>query len=243
MPGMDGIETGRAIQEHPTLKKISTIIMVTTYGREEVEAQADTVGIKGFLLKPVSHSALFNTIMEVFGHKAKRRKGQNFKVAIKDIEGIEGINGSKVLLVEDNEINQMVATELLEKVGIKVTIANNGKEAIETIKKTKFNLALMDVQMPVMDGFEATAEIRKDSQHKDLPIIAMTAQVMTDDREKCLEVGMNDYVSKPIEINDLFSTIIKWIKPAEKKTADENIQKKVSQKQEVILPDLPGIDV
>ncbi|MEE9233044.1 MAG: response regulator, partial [Nitrospirales bacterium] len=220
MPEMDGIETARAVKTHPSLKKIPTIIMVTAYGREEAKKQADAVGIDGFLLKPVSYSVLFNTIMEVFGQKVERkRKGP--KVAIESLKGTEEIKGSQVLLVEDNEINQQVATELLEKAGIIVTIANNGKEAIEKMKKTKFDLALMDVQMPVMDGFEATKEIRKESECKDLPIIAMTAQAMTGDREKCLEVGMNDYVSKPIEINDLFSTLIKWIKPAQKVVPEE----------------------
>jgi len=216
MPEMDGIETSRAIKKHPSLEKIPSIIMVTAYGREKVKEQADAIGIKGFLLKPVSHSALFNTIMEVFGHKIKRMRKGPKQVRIEDIEGLGKIEGAQVLLVEDNEINQLVATELLEKAGIIVTIANNGREAIEKIKKTKFDHVLMDVQMPVMDGFEATAEIRKDSQHKDLPIIAMTAQALTGDREKCLKVGMNDYVSKPIEINELFLTIIKWIKPGGK---------------------------
>ena len=243
MPEMDGIETAQAIKKNPSLEKIPFIIMVTAYGREAVKEQADAVGIKGFLLKPVSHSPLFNTIMEVFGHKTKRMRKGPKQTRIEDIEGIKEIQGTQVLLVEDNEINQMLATELLEKAGIIITIANNGKEAIEKLNSLKFDLVLMDVQMPVMSGLEATKEIRKDSQHKDLPIIAMTAQAMAGDREKCLEVGMNDYVSKPIEINELFSTLVEWIKPGEKKTTVENIQIKVSQEQEIILPDLPIIDV
>jgi CheY-like chemotaxis protein len=218
MPEMDGIETAKAIKENTSLKKPPFIIMMTAYGRDDVKKQADAVGIEGFLLKPVGHSPLFNTIMKVFGQKIKRKQEDPKKARIEDLEGLKEIQGAQVLLVEDNEINQMVAAELLVMAGIKVTIANNGKEAIKKINKFKFDLVFMDVQMPVMGGLEATKEIRKDSNCKDVPIIAMTAQAMTGDREKCLEAGMNDYVSKPVMINELRSALIKWIKPRGKES-------------------------
>jgi CheY-like chemotaxis protein len=130
-------------------------------------------------------------------------------------ERLQDIRGAWILLVEDNEINQQVARELLEGAGLPVAIATNGEEAVGAVKKKDFEAVLMDVQMPVMDGYQATREIRKDERLKGLPIIAMTAHAMTGDREKCLKAGMNDYVSKPIDPDELFFTLVKWIKPGE----------------------------
>ncbi len=199
MPGMNGIEASRRIRNHPSLAKIPTIIMVTAYGREEIMRQADQIGLEGFLIKPVSPSVLFDTIMQAFGkrshliHESAQRKEQK-------AESLEDISrGLRYLLVEDNEINQEVARELLERAGLPVAIATNGEEAVRAVKEKDFEVVFMDVQMPVMDGYQATGEIRKDERFKDLPIIAMTAHAMTGDRERCLEAGMNDYVSKPID--------------------------------------------
>ena len=160
MPGMNGIEASRRIRNHPGLAKIPMIIMVTAYGREEIMRQADQVGLESFLIKPVSASVLFDTIMRAFGKEvteasrfAQRKEQQT--------EALSNIQGAKVLLVEDNEINQEVARELLESVGLPVTIAANGEEAVQMVKEKEFEAVLMDVQMPVMDGFEATRRIRK----------------------------------------------------------------------------------
>ena len=122
-------------------------------------------------------------------------------------------NGKMVLLAEDNKVNQMVATKLLKRTGCEIKIANNGSEALEMVKQDqdKFDVVVMDLQMPVMDGFEATLKIREIRNHQALPIIAMTADAMEGVRERCLAAGMNDYVSKPISFNALVSTLSKWM--------------------------------
>ena len=144
--------------------------MVTAYGREEIMQQADGVGLEGFLLKPVNPSLLFDTIIQAFGEEVPEtsRVVQRHE---KEAKALEHIQGANVLLVEDNEINQQVAKEILEGVGLNVALATNGQEAVNIVKENEYDAVLMDVQMPVMNGYEATAEIRKDDRFKDLPII------------------------------------------------------------------------
>jgi len=214
MPGMNGIEASRRIKNHPGLAKIPKIIMVTAYVREEIMRQADQVGLEGFLVKPVSPSVLFDTCMQTFSREAPESVTPTAPEDRTD-QGLQDIRGARILVVEDNKFNQQVAQELLEGIGLMVTIANNGDEAVRAVKEKDFEAVLMDVQMPVMDGYQATSEIRKDERLKGLPIIAMTAHAMTGDREKCLKAGMNDYVAKPIDSEELFSTLVKWIKPGE----------------------------
>jgi two-component system sensor histidine kinase/response regulator len=213
MPEMNGIRTSEIIKKHKRLKHIPKIIMLTAYGREEVSSEAEAVGIDAFLVKPMNTSVLFDTIMEVFGEKVESRKPQTLLQGDtkEDIAALAEIHGAKILLAEDNEINQEIAIELLESVGLNVTVANNGREAVELVNQSKFDCILMDMQMPEMDGYEATQELRKDKRYKELPIIAMTANAMQGDREKCLKAGMNDYISKPINPKDLYSTLVKWI--------------------------------
>ena len=160
MPGMDGIEASKRIKDHTSLNKVPPIVMVTAYGREEVMQQADQVGLDGFLLKPVSPSMLFDTIMEAFGKTVP----ESLRVAQRKIQKAEAFNhlqGANVLLVEDNEINQQVAKEILESVGLNVALANNGQEAVNAVKENNYDAVLMDVQMPVMDGYTATRKIRE----------------------------------------------------------------------------------
>jgi signal transduction histidine kinase/CheY-like chemotaxis protein len=252
MPGMDGIEVSRRIKNHTGFRKIPAIILVTAYGREEVMQQAQDVGLEGFLLKPVSASMLFDTIMHAFGREtddASRVPPRKEREA----RALEHIQGARVLLVEDNEINQQVAQEILEGAGLWVTIAGNGQEAVEAVKKDDFDAVLMDIQMPVMDGYTATRKIRewevgsrnaekelkaqgsklKESDSEDLsgfsvqpsarakqiPIIAMTAHAMAGDEEKSLQAGMNAHVAKPIDPDQLFATLQKWIKPVSERAA------------------------
>ena len=219
MPVVNGIETTKMIKSDPDIPSRLLVIMVTAYGREEIRKQAESVEIDVFLVKPVTNSLLFDAIMEAFG-KHGGRKSRPIKYGVEKISEIGNIRGARVLLAEDNEINQQVATELLEKAGLRVTIANNGKEAIKAIEGSEFDLVLMDVQMPEMDGLEATGYIRENPRFSNLPIVAMTAQAMTGDREKCIEAGMDDYVTKPIDVNDLFSALVKWIKPKDRKITD-----------------------
>jgi PAS domain S-box-containing protein len=245
MPGMNGIEASRRIKNHPGLAKIPTIIMVTAYSRESIMRQADQIGLEGFLVKPVSPSVLFDTIMQACGKKVT----ETSKIAKRkeqEAEALRYIQGAQILLVEDNEINQEVARELLERSGLPVTIAANGEEAVRAVKEKDFEVVLMDIQMPVMDGYQATREIRKDERLKDLPIIAMTAHAMTGDREGCLAAGMNDYMTKPIDPEKLFSTLIKWIKPGERAIPDyllAETDEESPEDEDLPLSDLPGVSM
>jgi signal transduction histidine kinase/DNA-binding response OmpR family regulator/HPt (histidine-containing phosphotransfer) domain-containing protein len=272
MPGMDGIETSRRIRNHPGLAKIPMIIMVTAYGREEIMHQADQVHLESFLIKPVSASVLFDTIMQAFGKEVT----ESSRIAQKngqEAEVLKYIQGAQLLLVEDNEINQEVARELLESAGLPVTIAANGEEAVQMVKEKEFEAVLMDVQMPVMDGYQATRKIRewelkaqglklKDKEtnglpatndqqpesrvQEPIPIIAMTAHAMTGDRERCLEAGMNDYVPKPIDPEKLYSALIRWIKPGKRVIPDCLQARDTRQSLEddrLALTGLPGVSV
>jgi PAS domain S-box-containing protein len=214
MPGMDGIETSLRIKRDGRSGKVPTIIMVTAYGREEVMRQAEAAGLEGFLIKPVNQSVLFNTIMDVFGRKVD--KDTRPLKPKQDQETLAAIRGARVLLAEDNEINQQVARELLESVGLAVEIAGNGREAVDMARAGAYDIVLMDIQMPVMDGLAAAGELRREERFRDLPILAMTAHAMAGDRDKSLEAGMNDHVTKPIDPDALFAALVKWIKPGQR---------------------------
>jgi PAS domain S-box-containing protein len=219
MPGMDGIEASKLIKNHKGLSKIPPIILVTAYCREEVMQQAEEVGLEGFLLKPISASMLFDTIMQAFGQEVpetSRLLGKH----VKEPGSLQTIRGARILLVEDNEINQQVAKEILEGRGLNVKVAGDGQEAINAVKESNFEAVLMDVQMPVMDGYTASREIRNlKSEIRNVPIIAMTAHAMAGDEQKSIEAGMNDHVTKPIDPDQLFDTLQKWIKPVTERAA------------------------
>ncbi|MCK6605041.1 MAG: PAS domain S-box protein [Ignavibacteriaceae bacterium] len=219
MPDPDGIETSKIII-HEKKIKTPTIIMVTSFGRDEVAQRAREVGIKGFLVKPVSPSTLFDTIMEVFGRETRTTSAITEK-GTKYSDLIETITGARILLTEDNEINQQVASEILENAGFIIDIANNGHEAVEMVKSSglpsKYDLVLMDLQMPVMDGFTATVEIRAIPEYSGLPVVAMTADAIMGVKEKCLETGMQDFITKPVDPDELFRVLLKWIQPGERK--------------------------
>jgi len=251
MPGMDGIEASKRIKEHGGLSKIPAIVLVTAYGREEVMQQAEEVGLESFLLKPVSPSMLFDAIMQAFG-EAKSEISRVAQRKEQEAEALKHIQGARVLLVEDNEINQQVAKEILEGAGLNVTVANNGQEAVNAVKANSYDAVLMDVQMPVMDGYTATQEIRNlKSEIRNVPIIAMTAHAMAGDEDKSLQAGMNGHVTKPIDPDQLFSTLQEWIKPQEKRAQvqqpevpDESPESRKAMPEEDELPEsLPGFDL
>jgi polar amino acid transport system substrate-binding protein len=248
MPGMDGIEASKRIKKHKLLKKIPPIVLVTAYGREEIMEQADQAGLEGLLFKPVTPSLLFDTIMQALG-KEVPETSRVAQTKQQEAEELKSIEGARVLLVEDNEINQQVAREILEGAGLTVVIANDGREAVHAVKSDEFHVVLMDVQMPVMDGYEATGAIRSDPRFKDLPIIAMTAHAMSGDREKSLEAGMNDHVSKPIDPDTLYRTLGRWVDRSEWETSDREALKdvRIDGKTESAdaegFPALDGIDV
>ncbi|MDH3956888.1 MAG: response regulator, partial [Desulfobacteraceae bacterium] len=247
----------------------SSACCMTAYGREEVMQQAEEVGLEGFLLKPVNPSMLFDTIMQAFGEavpetsRVAQRKEQ-------EVKALENIQGARVLLVEDNEINQQVAKEILEGAGLNVSLANNGQEAVNAVKENNYDAVLMDVQMPVMDGYTATRKIRDweteargqktedrkegsalSPQSSELPIIAMTAHAMAGDEDKSLEAGMNGHVTKPIDPDQLFATLQKWIQPGEKRAQVQKLEisTEVPEAVQAIpeedeLPEyLPGFDL
>jgi len=215
MPGMDGIEATRCIKKELSLSQIPSILMVTAYGREEVRKMAIKAGVDAFLIKPTNASVLFNTIMEVMGeNKCKTPLISQDNSEAHEIEKlVTHIRGAKILLAEDNEINQQVATEMLEYEGFDVTIANNGREAVNLVKNNEYDAVLMDIQMPEMDGLTATKRIREfQTISSKIPIIAMTAHAIKGEKEKYIETGMDDYISKPVENIDLFKVLSKWIK-------------------------------
>ncbi|MBL0713265.1 MAG: PAS domain S-box protein [Desulfosarcina sp.] len=247
MPGMDGIETSSRIKSHRGLTKVPTIIMVTAYGREEVMRLSEKVGLEGFLLKPVNASLLFDAVMAAMGGKAAA--GQSRLKPEDDDMGLARIAGARILLVEDNEINQQVAKEILEGAGLVVTIANDGREAVDLVQSSEFEAVLMDVQMPVMDGHTATREIRQweseTGERQPIPIIAMTAHAMAGDAEKSLQAGMNDHVTKPIDPDQLFGALLKWIKPIERpvKTDADGNGDRLPLAADDLPERLPGFDL
>ncbi|CAN2039850.1 two-component system, sensor histidine kinase and response regulator [Candidatus Magnetomoraceae bacterium gMMP-15] len=250
MPETDGITASAKIKQDSELADIPIIIM-TAFGREQEMQHAKEAGIDLFLFKPIKPSLLFDTIMEIFVQKGDREIQTRSSMSCVDF------NGARILLVEDNEINQAVASDILTNAGIIVEIVNNGKEAVKTVTEayeadSLYDVVLMDVQMPEMDGFEATAKIRdyeckleniETSAH--IPIIAMTAHAMSGDREKCIKAGMDDYASKPIDPKRLFASLQKWIKSSKiVNVRPENRVKKIELKNfEIHTKELPGINI
>lgn len=212
MPGIDGIETARRIRANADIAKIPAMLMVTANGREEARIEAEQAGLEGFLLKPVYASVMYNTLLEMLNiNSSKTWKGTNHIDDTKTISAMKGLAGYRVLLVEDNAINQEVASEFLHDAGMIVKIASNGLECLNILDKEQFDIVLMDIQMPVMDGLEATAKIRGEKNMPDLPIIAMTAHAMAGDRDKSIRYGMNGHLNKPVDPIELYNIIQDFI--------------------------------
>ncbi|MGO9274210.1 MAG: response regulator [Terriglobia bacterium] len=203
MPGMDGFELADEIRRNPGLSGAS-IMMLTSAGQRGDAARCREVGLEGYLTKPVGQVELRDAILRVTG--SKRREA---KPALVTRHSLREEKRLRILLAEDNAVNQKLAARLLEKQGHHVTIAGNGREALEQLEKQGFDLVLMDIQMPEMDGFEATAAIREREKRtaRHVPVIAMTAHAMQGDRERCLAAGMDGYVSKPIKLQELIGVI------------------------------------
>ncbi len=252
MPGADGITASATIKKTRDISD-TPIIMLSAFGKEEERRRAELAGIKTFLLKPVKEKVLIKKIISELGLGDMGDEGAEISEPIIDFEHLRG---RRVLLVEDNAINQQVAVEILSNAGVMTTIASDGEEAVR-LASADFDAILMDIQMPGMDGFQACREIRKRPEMKDVPIIAMTAHALKGDREKALSVGMNDYISKPVEPDTLLSTLCRWIKrddhgeaadrqresglqaqPAHKRS-DKNLSSAPQEMPET----LPGIDI
>ncbi len=240
MPGLDGIETGKRIRALPGLVP-PHLIMVTAYGREEVLKQAEEAAFDNVLIKPVTPSMLFDSAVQALGGDRE---------SVREVEATPTLNldqlrGARVLLVEDNELNQEVAMGLLEPAQMSIDLAENGEVAVQMVNKHDYDLVLMDMQMPVMDGIAATKAIRSNPQFRELPIIAMTANAMDADREICRQAGMNDHVSKPIDPDALFETMMKWIKPRRVRPSEPDGGKVdgTSSQNLPFLPEIDGIDI
>lgn len=236
MPEMTGVETVVELQKTVPAEKMPTVIMVTACPKNEVIDDIEGTRITSVVSKPVTPSSILDTIMETMGYELpESRKKQRFRMSAQDEIGKLG--GAKLLLVEDNEINQELAVELLQANGLIVEVANNGVEALEILSLQEFDGVLMDCHMPLMDGYTATREIRKQKRFSRLPVLAMTANAMTGDREKVIAAGMNDHIAKPINVEEMFKIMAKWITPANPvKTEVEHYEENVQ------LPVLAGIN-
>jgi PAS domain S-box-containing protein len=214
MPVMDGLETARRIKAHPGLSRVPKIVLLTAYDCEEVVRRAVGLDLDGFLPKPVSDSVLLDAIVDAFGRDGASAQGKE-TAARADESACAALAGARVLLVEDNKLNQMVGQALLEGLGLTVEIAGNGQEAVAMIEaeRDRCDIVLMDLQMPVMDGYAATRALRAQPSTAGLPIVAVTANALPSERERCLEAGMNDYVPKPIDPDRLRAVLEKWVQP------------------------------
>jgi len=220
MPGMDGLQAAIAagkLSEENAFPLMPTIIMVTAYSREQLLKQANTDApslISAILTKPVTSSSLFDALLDL-QNRHSRRSVVEGNVLESSRALLRDIRGARILLVEDNELNQQVAYEFLARGGMRVTVANHGQEALDRVKGARFDAVLMDLHMPVMDGLEATRQIRRLPQGGDLPIIAMTAAAMTQDRQACFDAGMNAHIAKPVDPQELAQVLVKWIPPGD----------------------------
>lgn len=211
MPGMDGTETIKALQNDNSIKSTPKVIMATAYDYEKnLGESTDELQISGFLSKPIIPSLLLDSIVEAVGDNITPQT-QSESEQPQASSRYSNLKGAKILLVEDNKVNQMLAVKLLKKQGMDCTIANNGKEAIEMLENEPFDGVLMDCHMPVMDGYTATRHLREVEQFKSLPILAMTANAMKGDRDKCLAAGMNDHITKPIVPENMYAIMSRWI--------------------------------
>lgn len=241
MPGMDGLQACRLIKSDETLAKQPAIVMVTAFGREEVREEAERLDLDGFLIKPVTKSMVMDTLVNVF---AEAGEGTAAAEAVTG-EMEARLRGARILLTEDNEINQQIAVELLGGAGATVYVANNGKEAVDKLflgpQPPPFDVVLMDLQMPVMDGHQATVKIRSDARFATLPVIAMTAHATMEEKQRCLATGMNDHISKPIDPGLLFETIGRYLRPSLEPVKSAAPAAVLVSSND--LPIIPGIDV
>ncbi|WP_312526531.1 PAS domain S-box protein [Paracoccus sp. (in: a-proteobacteria)] len=205
MPGMDGIETARKIRNDAFLRTTPAVLMVTAHAGDEIMRNVDALELQGLLIKPVTESMLFNAIQLIFDVRGPSHSAGGKEVAT-STPAI--LRGSRVLVVDDNLFNLEVAKDFLELAGVQVTTAESGFEALDRLEASRFDVVLMDMQMPEMDGLETTRRIRNNPALHDLPVIALTAQAGVEDREATLLVGMSAHLTKPIDEKLMYSTIV-----------------------------------
>ena len=207
MPDVDGLQATRLIKQDTAIRRQPLVVMVTAFGREEVRDEAERLNIEGFLLKPVTRSTLVDTLVTLFSPSSGETAATTGAAAERGIR----LDGLRVLLIEDNEINQQVAIELIEGVGGEVRAASDGRQGVELLEAAAdpvpYDVVLMDIQMPEMDGYQATARLRSQERFAALPIVAMTAHATIEERQRCVSVGMNEHVAKPIDPAALYDVL------------------------------------
>jgi signal transduction histidine kinase/DNA-binding response OmpR family regulator/HPt (histidine-containing phosphotransfer) domain-containing protein len=242
MPGMDGVECVRRLAATELRHRLPTVLMLTAYSRDEVlrRLAVDRLGVASTLSKPVTPSTLLDACMEALDQPrprssrgARREEALNTQLA--------SLAGARILLVEDNVFNQELAQELLDRADVQVRVAANGREALRMLPTEPFDAVLMDCQMPVMDGFEATRALRQDPRWQQLPVIAMTANAMVGDREKVIAAGMNDHIAKPINVDQMFAVLSRWVRPRQEVSA-MTPDPSPAPSRAPTLETLPGID-
>ncbi|MEO5375402.1 MAG: response regulator [Alphaproteobacteria bacterium] len=239
MPGLNGLETAERIKRDLFPDRPPKIILLTAFGRDDVSHEPGAECLDNILSKPVNPSVLFDAIMMAFGEKpsqihAAGGSGGDYM--------LRPIQGARILLVEDNEVNQQVATELLQQARFVVDVANHGLEAIEMLEPGRYDCVLMDMQMPVMDGLEATRRIRADERFTALPILAMTANAMKADRQRTFEAGMNDHITKPIKPDELFDALLRWIPAGERLLPERYVASNPDADDTASPPFISGLD-
>ncbi|CAK0773523.1 hypothetical protein CCP3SC15_470020 [Gammaproteobacteria bacterium] len=244
MPGLNGLETIRAIRQEIELTEIPKIILITAYGREEAMDQAKDLGISAFLAKPTSQAALLEAVATVCG-AMELPSPDILSMPVTETVQPSHLRGARILLVEDNPINQQIAIELLSDFGVSIDLAENGRKAVEWMQDRKgvYDAILMDIQMPEMDGLTATRLIRKQLGTQPLPIIAMTAHALDQERQRCREAGMDDHITKPIDSKVLVATLARWIKPREIAPVSPTVVPSVSSSAELLPETLPPFDI
>nr|CRH07397.1 putative hybrid histidine kinase. Containing SBP_bac_3 domain, PAS domain, HisKA domain, HATPase c domain, 2 response reg domain and Hpt domain [Candidatus Magnetococcus massalia] len=240
MPQMDGVHCMERIHQHE-LEHPPAVIMVTAFGKDEAAraAQERQVKVKAILAKPVTPATLLDAVGEALGRVVARGR-EDKQLLESSTQATERLAGAHLLLVEDNELNQELALELLANSGITARTACNGQQALDILaSEERFDGVLMDVQMPVMDGYTAAQQIRKQAQFNDLPVIAMTANVMATDLQRAKQAGMQAHIGKPINVKEMFSVMAAWITPAQAGGKPATAQAKQPVEK---LPELPGVD-
>lgn len=212
IPAINGVETAKKIEGNIRIKAPVAMLMVTAYDVDRVESDAHQANIKKIISKPVDASGIHDSLAEIlFQETISRPIAANRELNLLANLDLNALRGSHILVVDDSALNREVAKEFLIDVGMRVSTASNGEQAVDMVRNHSYDLVLMDVQMPIMDGLTATQIIRKDVQYKSLPIIAMTAHASPDDYKRSLDAGMNDHLNKPIDHQLLYRTITRWI--------------------------------
>jgi signal transduction histidine kinase/DNA-binding response OmpR family regulator/HPt (histidine-containing phosphotransfer) domain-containing protein len=243
MPGLDGLQTSRHIKSDETLNHQPAIVLVTAFGREDIREETERLQLDGFLVKPVTRSMVVDSLVNIFSEPDYNQPEAD------QIRGTPNtrLAGARILLAEDNDINQQIAVELLEGAGAKVTVAKNGREAVQILsngtQSPPFDVVLMDLQMPEMDGYQATAKLRSEPRFHSLPIIAMTAHATIEERDRCLATGMIDHVSKPIDPAMLFETVGRYYRPPPISFKGEKTCEKSLKRIADGVPAITGLDM